>query len=289
MLSTYSTKGISGNKDISHLMSGTKATMPDFDIVTKQTNKIKEWLISPGFLPKYASKILKWTNNLGIENLAVDKAGLLLYGDYNNKRQIMRWDALPLFQEALDRLSQEKGLLFSNANSYAYSYANYICDVPIDSSGRRAIDYSVPFIQMVLENEIPYSMEAFNYYNLEGFEKYLLKAIETKSNLKWILTHEDEKLFIDAHLSENFAFEPYYQTKFSRWEDKIGDYYKKYNEFYKEVKDAEIKKHQVIDDDLVKVEYTNGLIVYLNYSDKTQKIDNEIIEPVSYVIKQQEV
>lgn len=289
ILSTYSTKGISNSKDISHLIDGTKAVMPNFNIVTKQTNKVKEWLISPGFFSKYITKILKWTDKLGIENLAVDKAGLLLYGDYHNKRQIMRWNALSLFQEALDQLSQGTRLLFSNANSYAYKYASYISDVPTYSSGRRAVDYSVPFVQMVLENDIPYSMEPFNYYSLEGIEKYLLKAIETKSNLKWIFTYRDEELLINAYLSENFNFDLYYQTRFSRWKDKIYNYYQEYNEFYKQVKDAEIKRHQVVNSDLVKVEYTNGCVVYINYGGKTQEIDNVIIEPVSYVIKKQEV
>jgi len=286
LLTTYSLRGVNNNKDIARLLDNTRATMPSFNIVTKQTNSIKEWLISPSFLEKYVPKILDWTDKLGIKNLAVDNAGVLLYGDYNDKKELLRSDALLLLGDALNTLSEERNLLFSNANSYAYSYASYISDLPTYDSGRRIIDYSVPFVQMVLENDIPYSMEDFNRYSLEGFAKYLLKAIETKSNLKWILTSADEIEFIQAYLSKDFNAEYYFQTQFDRWKDKIGDYYAMYNDFYQKVKDAEIKNHEVISEDLVKVSYDNGVTVYINYSDKTQRVDGETIEPLSYTIKQ---
>lgn len=286
MLTTYSTKGIRSNKDITRLLNNTKATMPSFNIVTRQTNHIREWLISPHFLSTYAEKILMGTGKLGIENLALDNAGALLYGDYNNSRQLMRSDALPLFRNALDTISHKRNLLFSNANSYAYEYAGYIADLPVYDSGRRAIDYSVPFVQMVLENDVPYSMEAFNNNSLQGFEKYLLKAVETKSNLKWIFTHENEKEFGEAYISRRFNMKPYFQVSFSRWEDKIGEFYDAYNNFYQKVKHAEIKNHEVLDGDLVKVEYTNNLKVYINYGEKAHTVDGQTVPPLSYIIKE---
>lgn len=286
LLTAYSAKGISGNKDISRLLNNMKATIPKFNMVTRQTNHIKEWLISPNFLSKYIAKVLTWTGKLGVENLAVDNAGALLYGDYNNKRQLMRSDALPLLQNALESLSQNRKLLFSNANSYAYTYASYIADLPTYSSGRRTVDYSVPFVQMVLENDVPYSMEAFNENSLQGFNQYLLKAIETKSNLKWILTNGDESEFSEAYLSKSFTMKPYFQTKFSRWENKISGYYNEYNVFYQKVKNAEIKSHEVVSSDLVKVTYTNNFTVYINYSKEVQIIDEIVISPLSYIIKE---
>lgn len=286
LLTTYSMKGIRNNKDIARLLDNTRATMPSYNIATRQTNGIKEWLISPYFLQEYVPRILNWAGKLGLNKLAVDNAGVLLYGDYNNKRELLRSDALPMFENTLKILSAKCDLLFSNANSYAFSYASYIADLPTYDSGRRIIDYSVPFVQMVLENDIPYSMEDYNRYSLEGFEKYLLKAIETKSNLKWILTNGDESQFIQAYLSKDFNMEYYFRTHFERWKHKIRDYYVLYNEFYQKVKHAEIEKHEVISKDLVKVSYDNGVTVYINYSDKTQMLEGEKIEPLSYIIKQ---
>ncbi len=286
LLTAYSTKGIRGNRDTARFLDNTRAFLPHFHLVTRQTSRIREWLISPGFLPEYMDRVLRATEKLGIENLAVDNAGVLLYGDYSKKRQLLRSDALVQLRQALDTLGRERNLLFSNANSYAYAYAGYIADVPVYDSGRRAVDFSVPFVQMVLENDIPYSMEAFNQDSLQGFDRYLLKAVETKSNLKWTLTYGDESEFAEAYRSVNIAIKPYFQTRFSRWEDKIGGYYNAYNEFYRKVRNAEMKSHEILRTDLVKVTYTNGLAVYINYGGKAQTADGYSVPPLSYVIKE---
>jgi hypothetical protein len=285
-LTTYSTLGISDNSDIARLINDKKATLPSFNIATKQTSPVRELLISPSYLESYVDKILVETGKLNIENLAVDNTGTLLYGDYNSKRQLLRSDALPLFKGALDTMSQKRKLLFSNANSYAYAYASYIEDLPAYSSGRRTIDYTVPFVQMVLENNVPYSMEAFNNGSMQHSRRYLLKAIETKSNMKWIFTNEDESGFAEAYLSRNFNMKPYFQVSFKHWKDKIGEYYSEYNTFYKMVKDAEIKNHTVYSQDLVNVEYTNGVKVYINYGSIVQTVDGQVVSPLSYIIQE---
>lgn len=285
MVTVYSTRGISKRNDIAKLINNTPAVKPGFNMVTKITDRVREWLISPSFFSRYTDSIIKWADKLGIEGLGLGEAGVLLYGDYGEKNQIMRWDALPMFQDAFEAMGEHGSLLFSNANSYVYKYADYITDLPVYGSGREIIDYNVPFVQMVLENNIVYSMPAFNEYSLENFEKYLLKAIETKSSLKWIVTAAEEKEFIPAYLSDDFRMRYYYRTQFKRWEEEIPHYYSLYNEFYQQVKDAEIDNHEIIDEDLVKVSYTNGVIVYLNYSTTEEKsIDGYVIKPLSYVI-----
>jgi len=286
LLTSYSTRGIRASRDITRFLDNTKAVLPVFNLVTRQVDQFRQWLISPGFLPDYVSKVLSWAKRTGIENLAVDNAGVLLYGNYYRKKQLMRSDALPLFRKALDSLSKECNLLFSNANSYAYANASCITDLPAYGSGRRAVDYSVPFTQMVLENDVPYSMEAFNQNNTRSPEYYLLKAIETKSSLKWILTKEDEKEFTEAYLSKKFIMKPYFQTKFSRWKDRIGEYYREYNSFYQKVRNAEITSHELLEKDFVKVAYTNGVTVYLNYGTEKKTADGTVVDPLSYTIKE---
>jgi len=284
MLTTYSTKGISRKKDIAKLINNTLAIKPNFDLVTRLTDRVREWLISPSYFPEYAAKIVKWSNNLGISGLALGEAAAILYGDYNEYNQIMRWDALPIFQNAFQVMDEHNSLLFSNPNSYAYKYAEYITDLQVYGSGRRIIDYNVPFVQIVLENNIPYSMPAFNEYSLEGFEKYLLKAMETKSALKWTVTAENEKEMIPAYLSDDFRMKYYYKTQFDDWKEQMIEVYKVYNEFYQKVRDHEIIGHQMLDKELVKVTYSNGIEVYLNYSMEEKSIDNHVIKPLSYII-----
>ena len=46
-----------------------------------------------------------------------------------------------------------------------------------------------------------------------------------------------------------------------------------------------MKNHEVISSDLVKVEYTNGLTVFINYGKEEKTIDGVKNEPLSYTIK----
>lgn len=287
LLAIGSTKGISNSNGLARHLNNVKAKLPRFNMVTKQTFTT-ESLISPNYLAIYISKIIKNTDKLNIKNLAITDVGTLLYGDYNPKKQLMRYDVLDIYEEGLYSLSQEKSLMFHNANSYVFKYASNITDLPSSYSGRRAIDYAVPFVQMVLENAVPYSMEAFNTRDLQDFNDYLLKAIETKSSLKFIFTHRDESIFYtDAGFYNTLTGEnDYFRTQYSRWEDKIGLYYDEYNYFYRKVKDAEMVNHEVVRNGVVKVKYNNNIIIYINYTDKSEIVDGNKIGPHSYLLKE---
>lgn len=280
LLRVTGSSGLSVNKDIAKFLNNSRAFYPEYNMVTRMVS-YNDMLISPNYLSKYTGTVAKNLINLGQGGVAVRDAGTLIYGDYNTYNQLLRFEAIDAYVESLGLLDEKLDVLFHNANAYVFKYASYITDLPTYDSGRVLTDQPVPFVQMVLENCVPYSMEAYNSKSITDFSLYLLKAVETKSAFKFYFTWADEAGFNMAYTwSRQYG---YFHTQYSRWEAVIGGYYAAYNEFYRLVRDAEITSHWAsADRSLVRVGYSNGVTVRINYGDEEATLDGVAIPPRSY-------
>jgi hypothetical protein len=91
----------------------------------------------------------------------------------------------------------------------------------------------------------------------------------------------------DTSVLTDTTQEDVFYAEYSLWEDTIADYYNDYNEFYKQVKDAEIVSHEIVDRDnnLRVVTYSNGVKVYINYTDEKTAINGVSVDAYSYVLQ----
>ena len=184
------------------------------------------------------------------------------------------------YTNALESLSDSYAIMLSNPIETAYAYVDYIDSVPYENSGLKVLDASVPFTQMVLEGCMNYSSEYVNT-DLDSLKITFLNAIESKSALNFRLMAADTSVLTDTTQEDVFYAE------YSLWEDTIADYYNYYNEFYKQVKDAEIVSHEIVDRDnnLRVVTYSNGVKVYINYTDEKTAINGVSVDAYSYVLQ----
>ena len=65
---------------------------------------------------------------------------------------------------------------------------------------------------------------------------------------------------------------------------KAVELYQKYSEAYESIANSRIIEHKVIEANLRKVSYDNGINVYLNYGNEDKVIDGVKIAPLSYEI-----
>jgi len=245
------------------------------------------WMLSPTYWASYASRIMRGFSNLGLNNIAVTDLGSVLFGNYARREQISRLDALEFATQTLDLISGDMNLLLINPNAYAFRYANAITDLPFMPGGRRIVDFNIPFVQMVLGNHIPFSMPAYNAdaMSWRGFEEYMLRAVESRSGLKLILTSENEWEFYQTFWDSGFFVmnNLFFQTEYERhWTHRIGEYYTRFNEFYRAVIGAEVVSHEVFGERVI-VGYDNGVYVFINYSNTAWLIQGLTVEPLSFV------
>lgn len=263
-------------------LSGKIAQIYNFDLVTRtilKNDKYPTHIIAGQRLAQYHDQFTKQYDKLGITGLSSYDLGTFIAGDYKRNANISMTHSKHYYDQALMNLGNKYSLMLSNPMDYAYKYVDYITDLPVESSGNKLFDLDIPFIQMVLEGYINYSMPVVNSNNFV-IQEQLMRAIESKSSLKFRFTYENAKVL------ENTNYNAVFLTEYALWEKDIQKYYDQYNDFYQKVKDATMVKHIIIDGntDVRVIEYSNGVKICLNYSSEAVRIDGKEIKPLDYII-----
>ena len=276
-----SQKGISKNQR-AFFLNGQTAELFNFDLILKTVNsasKRRTYLLRSSFLPDYITRFSKSYQKLGIENVASSDFYSFLIGSYKNGDNLSMTHAIPYYKKSADILDQTYNIMISNPIADAYKYVDYVTNLPMDNSKFKILDAEVPFMQMVLTGLLDYSTESLNTQTL-NIDKKIMKAIETKSSLKFRFMYDDSTILANTDYNDIFMVE------FSKWEDKLGDYYKIYNDFYQKVKDSYIIDHTIVEynNEWRIVTYSNGVKVLLNYSDKDKMLNGILVGASSFVV-----
>ena len=138
-------------------------------------------------------------------------------------------------------------------------------------------DYEVPFVQMMVSGLIPYSTEGAGNlsYNLD-IQK--LKWIEYGASPYFYLTYESALNLRDTDNAQLFS------STYADWEDTLIDSYKEFNENLSCVYGKQITDHTIISEDVRKIGYENGYVVYVNYGEKDASADGYTIPARGYIV-----
>lgn len=139
------------------------------------------------------------------------------------------------------------------------------------------VDEEVPFMSMVLKGVVPmYS----DYVNFEANkQKFLLQMVESGVYPSFYLTAENSSKLIRTNSAD------LYSTEYTTYKDSIIDYDKQLRELNSVLGDANIVKHEILDNGVKAVTYSNGIKVYVNYSDSQQTAEGVTVEAMSYSYK----
>ena len=271
----------------SFFISGKTAEIYNFDPVehmpylTQQELEVfHTYIVSPVYLTTYLSNFTDSYNKLGLGKLASSDFMTFFSANYENNANFSISNAIPAYEESLSRIAAQNTLRLSNPSSLAYSQVDYLVDIPMENSGLRVLDASVPFTQMVLSGYKTYSTENLNQDSYDASTE-VMKAIETGSALKFRLMADETSVLENTSLSNVFAAE------YEMWKDLIGTYYQAYEEFYELVKGATLISHEYVDEErqLVYTEWSNGVTVKLNYGDESAVIEGTTVPAASYIVQ----
>lgn len=269
--------------DLAFYINDNKARLYRYDIVEGraiQKDKLPTYIINPKALNNYLDSFMNSYEGLGVKNLASMDFMSFLAGDYRKNGHYSLTNGKEDYKKGLEKLSNDYELMLSNPLDLAFPYVDYITDLPMESSKMKIFDASIPFVQLALDGVIPYSTPVLNDYSLD-LSTDIMKAIETKSGLKFRFMAASGTLLEDTTMNHIFMAE------FPKWRDKVGEYYKQYDEFYQKVADETIVNHEMIDRDtnLRIVTYSNGVTVRLNYSDEDKVIEDVLVPSKQYVVE----
>lgn len=223
-------------------------------------------IISPHYIDEFYNKVYEEYKPFNVGAISVCTLGRDLNSDFDDEQPLTREDSKVLVKRLLAKIQDQNGrVLVSGGNAYALPYVSDIIDVPLDDSGYRYSNGSVPFMGMVLHGYKEFSGPALN---LAGdYKQTLLKSIESGASPYFVVAFENTSELKDMSYS---SLSKYYSIRYMIWKDSIVEAYDTINKALKSVRTETIQTHEFIDHDnkVAKVTYSNGEVFYLNYQIK---------------------
>ncbi len=209
-------------------------------------------------------------------DLAFDKLGNTLYSDYTRNDACTRTEAKEKLISLASGISSSVAG-FSQPNVYLWKYADEIYDMPVSNSQFLYETDSVPFLQMVLKGSIDY----YAPYSNRGFysNDCILKMIEYGMYPSFMLMDADNTELYKTPLEE------YYSLNFEDWKKTISEVYNTVNSALSAVEGSEIVDYTVLKSGIVKVDYSNGVSIYVNYTGADYVSGNVTVKAGGYSVE----
>lgn len=224
-------------------------------------------------------KLCRFAENR-ISGISLYSWGQTAYSDYREERFAVKGD---LSAQALQLLSGVKKaghtVSLAAANAYAAGLCDSIYHTPLQDGGYLAFDQAVPFYAMVYRGSIPLYSTALNL--APDAEDLLLRAAEAGVSPSFAVSAR-----IDNELAGN-AESLYYGTVFEGNRELIAKAAGRMKDYLAMVGNAGIQKHSILGTGLAKTDFTNGVTVRVNHTDREQNIDGKAVAARSFDYEKQ--
>ena len=274
--------GFGNSKYTARSVGNVAAKEYQYDLSKLQYDKKSKptYLVAPKYYLDISNRLTKSFANSNANGIYLLDLGNAKIGDY---RKID-----PIYAEA-NRYYQMDTLAFWASQGYKvqvdkpYDFglasASNVVGAPLTTTLEPIINYSIPFYQLVLSGLVDYSMEVINGSNDYSVEWYLAKAAETGSNLNFQLSYKDNSILLETDYTQ------YYRLNYDQWKDTIIDMTMRLNSI--NVHQGRLIKHEVIAVEglrIAKVEYSNGVKLYINTNSRDIVYDGKTINAYSWYV-----
>ena len=235
-------------------------------------------VLSPRYLNHYVESFIEGYKKFETQGIALRDLGTVLSADKKRAALINRQDALDITKAAFETLSKENELLVHGGNAYSFGYATEIVDAPITGSDFMLVDEMVPFYGMVIHGYINYAGDELNLAQSIEREELLLDLIENGACLRYVLSYENSDKIKYSGVNNMYSVE------YKLYMDEIETFNKEISAALKDVVNAPIVKHEILDNDVRKVTYENGVVIYINRGSEDASVDG-ITVPAKWYAK----
>lgn len=233
-----------------------------YELINTSTKAVR--MISPRFYHHLSTRMTSSLSKLSLNGAYLSDIGNFRVGDY--RAGIFPEKGKDYQIDALDNISGiTENILLSAPFDYALSYATAAVDIPLEASLLKGYDYSIPFYQLVISGLFDYAGIPVNFKEEHSTSWYILKALETGSNLYYYLSYEDPKILNETDYSM------YYNTYYANWKNDIIRMKNIIDET--RIHEGRLISHKILQDNVVQVEYSHGVKLIINYNLNTTYYD----------------
>lgn len=198
------------------------------------------------------------------------------YSDYTIGHEIKRNDARKQLVELLKK--SKNNIMLDYTNLYALKFASGIVNVPVSSSQYSYETDSVPFLQMILRGSVDY----YSSYSNQGLysDQSVLKMIEYGAYPSFMIMYADNFELYNTPLENLFSL------NFENWKQRIESIYKRVNGALIPTEGSAIIGHTVVSNGVYRVEYENGCVIWINYTDTDFACSDGSVNANDYLVKE---
>lgn len=217
----------------------------------------------------------------GIKNLALSGISNNLFAYLEDSKQYSRSNSMQHYEDALKEVKDNgTDVILEAPFMYLWKYTDAYLNMPIGSSMYVYATQEIPFLTSVLKGSMNIYSE---YINFEAnATEYFLKLVETGIYPSFILTYESPETL--QYTNSNWI----YTSEYEKYEDLIVEYNEKLGALNEMTKDAYIVGHERLDSNVGITTYSNGVKVYINFSEAEVTVDDMTIEALSYKVGETE-
>ena len=180
--------------------------------------------------------------------------------------------------ETLVRESAEKmETMLEKANCYLWRYAAALKNMPIACSDYTYVKREIPFLAITVSGKIPYYTEYVNFQ--ANTRKFFLHLVEQGTRPTFLLTAEDPIRLQNTNSND------IYSARWELYQEMIPDWTRELEALHEVLGKAQITGH-TFEGDLVRVKWSNGVQVYVNFGSRAASMDGVTVDPLSYQIVQ---
>ncbi|MBO4733537.1 MAG: hypothetical protein J5662_03580 [Clostridia bacterium] len=272
--SGFSYSGSAAKTAIHHVaeLSPVNTPLRDFN------NEMKYRLLSRRNLITAVDKLVKFANKSGISGVSFNDLGGIFYSDYSNgteygvsaKIDSDTKNCLMKLSKAGHKVAVSSGAYFSTGIS------DVVFDAPTEPSGRLMYVYEIPFYQMVFHGITPIYSTSVNTAADIKYNTMLAASSGTGIGFSFIKNYDSSFENSEGHRLYAMKFEDNYGLVKSTLE--------KYAGIYDSVANSKILRYDVLEHEISKTTFENGVCIYANHSAYPQNSPVGIIDGYDYCL-----
>ncbi len=233
---------------------------------------INEYYLYPSIAEQKLANDLDAIQDLGATGFAFPSLGNTLYSYYDDDRFNRT--------ETLNTVTSMAASLSANAmqrpSAYMFPHLNHYLDMPITNSQLDLFTDLVPLVPYVLKGYIPTFTPYLNF-NALGKER-LLQMIDFAVNPSYLLTEKPS-----SELRYTYS-NKYFTTAYEDFQDDIRDVYAYIASALDPILGAKVLNRSIIQTGVSRVDYDNGVTLYINYRSTPVTVDEITISALDYEV-----
>lgn len=237
------------------------------------------YLISPKFLVRYVDKFTSKIGKYDIAGISLRDLGNQLQSDKKRTNVITREGALDVVNASFAQIDAVgKNIMVNDGNDYSFAYADDIINAPLTDNDYYIVDETVPFYEMLLHGYIDYAGGVINLSDTYDRTDIVLGLVEAGASPHFMFSYQNSNEIKDTGLNR------FYSTKYENWKNDAINIYSEVNNALKHVKGASITNHEILENDMRVISYSNGVKIYINNSTADQTVGGITVPARSYLI-----